>query len=460
MTPNPNIFREYDIRGVVERDLTSDVVVQLGQGIGTYIRRQGAQRVTVGRDGRLSSARIANDLKAGLLSTGLDVTDVGECPTPVLYFSISHLQVDGGIMVTGSHNPPEFNGIKMALGKTAIFGEQIQRIKNLIAAQDLEKATPSTAKRYEILDPYVTWLTSNLKLDRAVRIGMDSGNGVAGLVAPKIFRELGATVYDLFSAVDGTFPNHHPDPTVEANLADLKKVVKEKGLELGVGFDGDADRLGAIDMNGKVIWGDQLMILFARSILKHHPGAAIVADVKCSEVFFEDVRKHGGKPIMWKTGHALIKQKLWEEQALLAGEMSGHLFFADRYFGYDDGIYAAGRLAELVSQLDHPLHEELADLPEVYNTPEIRVDCPDEVKFTLVEKVKQAFKQKGYETFDLDGVRVKFNGGWALVRASNTQPTLVMRFEATSPEGLERIEQQVREVLAKEGFTFSVPSGH
>lgn len=460
MTPNPQIFREYDIRGLVERDLTSDVVYQLGKGIGTYIRRQGAARVSVGRDGRLSSERIAHELKEGLLATGLEVTDVGQCPTPVLYFSISHLQLDGGIMITGSHNPPEFNGIKMALGKTSIFGEQIQRIRNLIEAQDFEQATPRTAKKYAILDPYVTWLASNLKLDRSVRIGMDSGNGVAGLVAPKIFRELGATVYDLYSEVDGTFPNHHPDPTVEANLLDLRKLVKDKGLELGVGFDGDADRLGAIDMNGKVIWGDQLMILFARSILKKHPGAAIIADVKCSENFFADVRKHGGRPIMWKTGHALIKQKLWEEKALLAGEMSGHLFFADRYFGYDDGIYAAGRLAELVSRLDHPLHEELADLPPVFNTPEIRVDCPDEVKFNLVEKVKQTFKQKGYVTFDLDGVRVKFNGGWALVRASNTQPTLVMRFEANSEPGLAQIEAEVRAVLAQEGFTFTIPSGH
>jgi phosphomannomutase/phosphoglucomutase len=456
MKPNPNIFREYDIRGVVEKDLTSDVVYQLGRGIGTFLKRKGVAKLTVGRDGRLSSERIVNDLKEGLLTTGLDVTDVGMCPTPVLYFSISHLEVDGGIMITGSHNPPEFNGIKMQVGKTSIFGEMIQRIRNLIDSENYEKASPLTAKTYEILDPYVAWLTANLKLDRAVKIGMDSGNGVAGLVAPKIFRELGAVVYDLFSKVDGTFPNHHPDPTVEANLADLKKIVIAKDLEVGVGFDGDADRLGVVDMNGKVIWGDQLMILFARSILKKNPGAAIIADVKCSENFFNDVRKHGGRPIMWKTGHANIKQKLWEEKALFAGEMSGHLFFADRYFGYDDGIYAAGRLAELLSHLKRPLHEEFADLPPVFNTPEIRVDCPDEVKFDLVEKVKNAFKRRGYETVDLDGVRVKFNGGWGLVRASNTQPTLVMRFEADSEPGLKKIEDEVREVLKEEGgFTFT-----
>ena len=461
MKPNPLIFREYDIRGVVERDLTSDVVVQLGKGIGTFIRRKGAARFSIGRDGRLSSERIAHDLKAGLTSTGLEITDVGQCPTPVLYFSASHLQLDGGIMVTGSHNPPEFNGIKMALGKTAIFGEQIQRIRNLIDAQDFETTSPPPVQKYDILDPYITWLTSNLKFERAVRVGMDSGNGVAGLVAPQIFRELGATVYDLYSTVDGTFPNHHPDPTVEKNLAALKKLGAEKGLELGVGFDGDGDRLGAIDANGKVIWGDQLMILFARSILKKNPGATIIADVKCSENFFDDVRAHGGRPIMWKTGHAHIKQKLWDEKALFAGEMSGHLFFADRYFGFDDGIYAAGRLVELLSRLEHPLHEELADLPPVFNTPEIRVDCPDDVKFTLVEKVKHAFKHKGYETVDLDGVRVKFNGGWGLVRASNTQPTLVMRFEANSEKGLQRIETEVREVLLQEGgFTFEVGSGH
>lgn len=461
MKPNPLIFREYDIRGVVERDLTSDVVVQLGKGIGTFLRRRGAGRVTVGRDGRLTSERIAHDMKEGLLSTGLEVTDVGQCPTPVLYFSISHLEVDGGIMITGSHNPPEFNGIKMQVGKTAIFGEMIQRIRMLIDAQDFEHGAPGPAKKYDILDPYISWLSANLKLDRGVKVGMDSGNGVAGLVAPRIFRELGATVYDLFSQVDGTFPNHHPDPTVEANLVDLKKIVKDKDLELGVGFDGDGDRLGAVDMHGKVIWGDQLMILFARSILKKNPGAAIIADVKCSENFFADVRARGGKPIMWKTGHAHIKQKLWEEKALFAGEMSGHLFFADRYFGFDDGIYAAGRLVELVSQLKHPLHVELADLPPVFNTPEIRVDCPDEVKFDLVEKVKNAFKRRGYETVDLDGVRVKFNGGWGLVRASNTQPTLVMRFEADSESGLKEIEDEVREVLQEEGgFTFTVGAGH
>ena len=455
MKINPNIFREYDIRGVVAQDLPSDVVVELGKGIGTFIRRKGHTKLTIGRDGRLSSERIASDLMEGLRSTGLALTDVGMCPTPVQYFSISHLQMDGGIMITGSHNPPEFNGIKMTLGKTSIYGPMIQEIRGLIDAQDFEKAQGAPVGHYEILDPYITWLSSNLKLDRSVRMAMDSGNGVGGLVAPQIFRALGATVFDLFSEVDGTFPNHHPDPTVEKNLTHLKKVVAEKGLEVGVGFDGDADRLGAIDQNGKVIWGDQLMILFARSILKKNPGATVIADVKCSENFFSDVKKHGGNPLMWMTGHALIKNKLWAEKALLAGEMSGHLFFADRFFGFDDGIYAAGRLVEIVSQLPHSLAEELADLPPAFNTPEIRVDCPDDFKFKLVDKVKAAFKAQGLETIDLDGVRVKFDNGWGLVRASNTQPTLVMRFEARSPEKLEEIEQKVRKVLMQEGgFTF------
>jgi phosphomannomutase/phosphoglucomutase len=452
MTINPNIFREYDIRGVVEEDLTTDAVVQLGKGIGTFLRRQKAKRFTLGRDGRLSSERIANDLKDGLITTGLDITDVGQCPTPVLYFSVPHLQMDGGIMITGSHNPPEFNGIKIALGKTAVYGPQIQEIRKLIEAGDFDKTSPGKTYRYEILEPYVSYLTQNIQLERAVRVGVDSGNGVAGMVAPRILRELGATVYDLFSEVDGRFPHHHPDPTVEKNLSDLKKLVADKGLEVGVGFDGDGDRLGAVDMNGKVIWGDQLMVLFARTILRLHPGAAVIADVKCSENFFADVRRHGGKPIMWKTGHALIKNKLWAEEAVLAGEMSGHFFFADRYFGFDDGIYSACRLVEIVSRLDHPLHEELADLPPAFNTPEIRVDCPDDVKFDLVEKVKAEFKKKGLETIDLDGVRVKFSDGWGLVRASNTQPTLVLRFESSSPEGLARIDGEFREVLGKEGF--------
>ena len=456
MKINPNIFREYDIRGVVTEDLPSEVVVTLGKGIGTLLRRKGAERFTIGRDGRLSSERIANDLKEGLVSTGLEITDVGQCPTPVLYFSAPHLQQDGGIMITGSHNPPEFNGIKVAFGKEAIYGEQIQDVRKIIEGDNFEKATPKPVKKYAILDPYVAWITSNIKFERAVRVGMDSGNGVGGLVAPRIFRELGATVYDLYSNVDGRFPNHHPDPTVEKNLRDLKNLVADKGLEVGVGFDGDADRLGAITGDDKVLWGDQLMVLFARSILREHPGAAVIADVKCSENFFADVRKHGGNPIMWKTGHALIKNKLWAEQAVLAGEMSGHFFFADRYFGYDDGIYAACRLVEIVSRLDHTLSEELSDLPPTFSTPEIRVDCPDEVKFALVDKVKAEFKKQGAETIDLDGVRVKFPDGWGLVRASNTQPTLVLRFEAQSPAALTRIQAEFKALLAKEGFDLKV----
>ncbi len=457
---NSNIFREYDIRGVVEQDLPSDIVVQLGKGIGTFIRRKGAKRISLGRDGRLTSERIQSDLRDGLLSTGLEITNVGQCPTPVLYFSIQHLGMDGGIQITGSHNPAEFNGIKMTLGKTSIYGEMIQEIRRLIDAGDFEKASAPAVQKYEILGPYVEHLSKHLKLDRAVRIAVDSGNGVGGLVAPQILTAIGATVYDLFSEVDGRFPNHHPDPTVEKNLVHLKKLVAEKNLEVGVGLDGDADRLGAIDQNGKVMWGDQLMVLFARSILKKHPGAAIIADVKSSDNFFADVGKHGGRAIMWKTGHALIKSKLWEEKAVLAGEMSGHFFFADRYFGFDDGIYSAGRLAEIVSQLDRPLSEELADLPKTYSTPEIRVDCPDDVKFDLVEKVKHAFKQQGLETFDLDGVRVRFSDGWGLVRASNTQPTLVMRFEANSERGLKHIDGAVRDVLRKEGgFEFDETSG-
>ncbi|MBI5058686.1 phosphomannomutase/phosphoglucomutase [candidate division KSB1 bacterium] len=458
---NPNIFREYDIRGVVADDLPTAVVVQLGKGIGTYMRGKGAKRITLGRDGRLSSERIQHDLQDGLLATGLEITDVGMCPTPVLYFSIQHLGVDGGIMITGSHNPPEFNGIKMTLGKTSIFGPMIQEIRERIDAQAFAvSASRAPVQTYEVLDPYVTWLSRNLKLDRAVRVGMDSGNGVGGLVAPQIFRAIGATVYDIFTEVDGRFPNHHPDPTVERNLTALKQLVAEKGLEVGVGFDGDADRLGVIDQHGTPIWGDQLMVLFARSILRHHPGAAIIADVKSSDNFFADVQRHGGRPIMWKTGHALIKSKLWEESAVLAGEMSGHFFFNDRYFGFDDGIYSACRLAEIVSQLDKPLHEELADLPRTYSTPEIRVDCPDDVKFGLVEKVKSTFKRKGHETFDLDGVRVRFSDGWGLVRASNTQPTLVLRFEANSEAGLQQIDHDIRDVLANEGgFTFDEKSG-
>lgn len=451
MKINPLIFREYDIRGVVDRDFQKETVITLGRGIGTLMKRQGAREITLGRDGRLSSERIAQELAEGLSSCGLRITDTGLCPTPVHYFSIAHLKKDGGVMVTGSHNPPEFNGIKLTLGKESIFGKDIQKIRRLIEDEDFEKGAPSAMERYEILEPYIAYIVKNLSLPRGVRVGMDSGNGTAGLVAPIIFRELGCEVYDLYSEVDGRFPNHHPDPTIEANLADLKRLVAEKKLEVGVGYDGDADRLGAIDGKGRVLWGDQLMILFSRSILKKNPGAAIIADVKSSDNLFADVKAHGGRPIMWKTGHALIKRKLWEEKALFAGEMSGHLFFADRYFGYDDGIYASGRLVELVAELGHSIEEELADVPPTSTTPEIRVDCPDERKFEVVRRTRDALRRKGLPIFDLDGVRVTFPGGWGLVRASNTQPVLVLRFEADSPERLSQIRKEVENTLAEAG---------
>ncbi|MBK6911969.1 MAG: phosphomannomutase/phosphoglucomutase [bacterium] len=458
---NPHIFREYDIRGIVADDLTPDVVYELGRGIGTFIRRKGATTFTLGRDGRLTSERIANDLKAGLLTTGLKVIEVGMVPTSVLYFSAVHLKTDGGIQITGSHNPPEFNGIKMAYGKTSIHGAMIQEIRVLCERQDYEKGQGSSSS-YTVMPDYIAWLTANLKLDRKVRVAVDSGNGVGGLCGPQIFREIGAEVFDIYSDVDGRFPNHHPDPTVEKNLVALKQLVADNKCEVGVGFDGDADRLGAIDGQGKVLWGDMLMTLFARSILKDRPGAKIIADVKCSENFFADVKQHGGQPIMWKTGHALIKSKLWEEHAALAGEMSGHFFFADRFFGFDDGIYSAGRLLEIVSRLPHSLTQELSDLPATFSTPEIRVDCPDDVKFDVVDKVKSTFKGRGLDTFDLDGVRVNFDGGWALVRASNTQPTLVLRVEAKSQAKLDSIQEDVARVLKDAGFTFdpSAPGGH
>ncbi|MCB1060490.1 MAG: phosphomannomutase/phosphoglucomutase [Calditrichaeota bacterium] len=459
---NPNIFREYDIRGVVADDLTPEVVYELGRGIGTFIRRKGAKKFTVGRDGRLTSERIVNDLKSGLLTTGLELIDVGQVPTPVLYYSAVKLETDGGIQVTGSHNPPEFNGIKMAYGKTSIHGAMIQEIRGLCERKDYEKSDGKQSSS-NILPDYIAWLTANLKLERKVRVGVDSGNGVGGMCGPQIFREIGAEVFDIYTEVDGRFPNHHPDPTVEKNLVALKKLVADNKLELGVGFDGDADRLGAIDGSGKVIWGDMLMTLFARSILKNLPGAKVIADVKCSENFFADVKKHGGTPIMWKTGHALIKSKLWDEKAALAGEMSGHFFFADRFFGFDDGIYSAGRLLEIVSRLPHSLAQELSDLPKTYSTPEIRVDCPDEVKFDVVDKVKHSFKARGLETIDLDGVRVNFgDGNWALVRASNTQPTLVLRIEAKSQDKLDSIQEDVSKVLKDAGFTFdpNASGGH
>jgi phosphomannomutase/phosphoglucomutase len=443
---NPSIFREYDIRGIAGEDLTEDDVALLGKGIGTFLRRHDCKTVSVGRDCRTTSDSYAARLKAGLLATGLDVVDIGVCPTPLMYFSIKELNLDGGVMVTASHNPAAYNGFKMNLGLASIHGKDIQFIRDIIASGDFSQGSGS-ATTANVATPYQAFISGNIRLARPLRVGVDAGNGTAGVLAVPIMKALGCEVHDIYCDMDGTFPNHEADPTVLANMEDLIALVREKGLDVGIGFDGDGDRIGVVDEAGRIIYGDRLMIIFAREILSRKPGATIISEVKCSKAMYDDIEKHGGNAIMWKTGHSLIKKKMKEAQAELAGEMSGHMFFADRYFGFDDATYAACRLLEIMAATGKPLSRLLDGVPETYNTPEIRVDCPDETKFEVVEQVTEYFRAR-HDVIDIDGVRVLFNDGWGLVRASNTQPALVLRFEALSETRRDEIRNTVETVLA------------
>jgi phosphomannomutase/phosphoglucomutase len=381
-----------------------------------------------------------------MISGGLDVVDIGVCPTPVFYFSLFHLDREGGVMITGSHNPPEFNGFKVCAGKETIYGEEIQNLRKLAEARGFIDGKGSVSFQ-EIIPAYQDIILRNISLKRNTKVVVDSGNGSAGAVAPQILRGLGCRVEELYSEVDGRFPNHFPDPTIPDNMKDLIAKVKETGAEVGIAYDGDGDRIGVVDPLGNIIWGDQLMILFVRDILQNHPGATIISEVKCSQILYDEIAKHGGRAIMWRAGHSLLKSKMKEEKALLGGEMSGHMFFADRYFGYDDAIYASCRLLEILSQSEKSIPELLSDVPKTFTTPEIRVDCPDDEKFAVVERVKESFS-KEYPIVDVDGVRVLFPDGWGLVRASNTQPVLVLRFEAGSVERLEEIRRLVEERVA------------
>jgi phosphomannomutase/phosphoglucomutase len=450
MQINPLIFREYDIRGVVDKDLTPDVIRKLGQGFGTHMIQLGRRELIAGRDGRLSSKVFEEALIEGLISTGCHVVDIGLCPTPVYYFSIFHLDKDGGMVVTGSHNPPEFNGFKVSVGKSTIFGEAIQNLKRLIEKGEFVTGKGKLSKK-KIIQPYQNYIKGNIRLEKKMKVAIDAGNGTAGVVAGPLLRDLGCELEELYCDVDGRFPNHFPDPTIPANLKDLIDRVRRTRADVGIGYDGDADRIGVVDDQGNIIWGDQLMIVFSREILKDRKGATFVAEVKCSQNLFDDIEKHGGKAIMYKTGHSLIEEKMREEKAALGGEMSGHIFFADRYFGFDDAIYASCRLVELLSKTDKKLSQLLSDVPKTFITPEIRVDCADEIKFKVVETVKEALK-KDYPVIDVDGVRVKFEDGWGLVRASNTQPVLVLRFEALTQDRLnwmkDLIEKKVEEAVS------------
>jgi len=443
-----HIFREYDIRGVVPEELNKDTVHTLGLALGTYYRQKGVRRISLGRDCRESSPMLFEALSQGLLETGLHVVDIGMVPTPLLYFSLHNLDVGGGIQITGSHNPPEFNGFKVCLGKSSIYGPEIQEIKRIAEAKSFEKGEGST-ERADVVGPYLDYVAGVIEVgDVPRKVVLDSGNGVAGPVAEPLYKRLGFEVISLFGEPDGRFPNHHPDPTIPENLKDLIEEVKGQNADIGIGFDGDADRIGVVDEAGRIIWGDQLMVIFSRDLLVRHPGAKIIGEVKCSQTLYDDIERRGGKPIMWKTGHSLIKNKMKEEGALLAGEMSGHIFFAERYFGYDDAIYAGARLLEVLSRTEKDTSQLLEGLPTMVNTPEIRIECPEEKKFKIVEELAQDFK-KEYKVIDVDGARVLFEGGWGLIRASNTQPVLVLRFEAKTEQRLQEIRKVFMDKLER-----------
>jgi len=445
---NPAIFREYDIRGKYPDDLNNETAYELGIAFGTYYHQNGADKISVGHDCRESYSVLKDALIKGLLESGMDVTYIGMVPTPLLYFSIHELNLDGGIMITGSHNPPEYNGFKICMGKSTIHGEEIQKIRKIQEANDFQTGEGALAKA-DVTKPYLDYLSKNIHPGRIKRrVIVDAGNGVGGMVAPDAYRAMGVEVETLFCEPDGNFPNHHPDPTIPENLLALKKLVDKKSADLGIAFDGDADRIGVVDNEGNIIWGDQLMIIFARDILKNNQGAPIIGEVKCSQVLYEDIKKQGGEPIMWKAGHSLIKAKMKETGALFAGEMSGHLFFSDRYFGFDDAVYAGARLLEILTTQDKSVRELLSGIPEMVNTPEIRMDCPDDKKFDVVKKLVEEFKEE-YDVIDVDGARVLFDGGWGLIRSSNTQPVLVLRFEATDEKRLEEIRSIFMEKLER-----------
>ncbi|MCD6287807.1 MAG: phosphomannomutase/phosphoglucomutase [Candidatus Hydrogenedentes bacterium] len=445
---NPDIFREYDIRGVAGKDLTAKVAEQIGKAYGTMAVKKRVSKVAVGRDCRLSGPRLVAALIKGIRSTGVDVIELGMVPTPVVYFSLFTLPIGGAIQVTGSHNPPEYNGFKICFNKTTIHGKDIQQIRQIIETGKFQKGKGSVEK-YDIVPEYKAYLKDNIHLERSVKVVLDAGNGAGGWIAAPLFRSLGCKVKAMYCKPDGRFPHHMADPTVEKNLDDLIKAVKKEKAELGIAYDGDADRIGVVDNRGKIIWGDMLLVLFARDILRDHPGAKIIGEVKCSDNLYDDIAKHGGEPIMWKTGHSLIKAKMKTSKALIAGEMSGHMFFADRYFGYDDAIYASLRLVEFLSRSRKRISSHLSDIPKTYATPEIRVPVADDkVKFSIVQKAKRRFA-KEFDVSTVDGVRIRFPEGWGLVRASNTQPILVTRYEATSRKALREIQRFVETEIAK-----------
>ncbi|MDO4988275.1 MAG: phosphomannomutase/phosphoglucomutase [Synergistes sp.] len=448
-----HIFREYDIRGVAESELTDENVYVIGRAYGTWLARRGITKASVGGDARLSTPRIKAAAIRGLNAAGVDVTDIGLVATPTFYWSLYRLPVGGGIMVTGSHNPKEFNGLKVAYDKTTLWGDDIQTIYKMASSDDFDMpGVKGSCTELDIKSEYIDMLVSKIKLgDRKPTVVCDAGNGTGGLFAPEFLRRIGCKVVELYSTPDGNFPNHHPDPTKRENLPALIAKVKETGADFGAGYDGDSDRIGVVDDKGEVIWGDRLMALYWTEILNKNPGAVAICEVKSSMALPEVVEAHGGRPLWWKSGHSLVKAKMREEHALFSGEVSGHMFFADEFFGFDDAFYATGRLARILSCTDKKLSELMNEIPIYPSTIENRYDCPDDVKFGVVERVKERALAEKLDTITVDGVRIIYKDGWGLVRVSNTQPTLVARCEGRTKEALDRISADMKRRLIEAG---------
>jgi phosphomannomutase/phosphoglucomutase len=450
---NPHIFRAYDVRGKVGTDITPPVFRQVGQAYGSLVRRRGGSAVAVGQDNRLSSADLKAAFIEGARAAGLAVVDIGLSPTPILYFATAHWQLDGGANVTGSHNPIAYNGVKMVhAGAAPLREDEIQSLRTMIEAGGLAAGTPGTLTRRSARDEYYTVVSERVQVARPLKVVVDAGNSVAGLYAPGLLRRLGCEVVELFCESDGRFPHHLPDPEDAENMRDLQRRVLEVGADLGVAYDGDADRVGVVDERGRRHEADLILILLARDLLRRHPGAKVVFDVKSSQSLIEDVRQHGGVPIMWKTGHSHLKRKMREDGILLGGEVSGHMFFGENYYGVDDGILASCKIIELASRSPEPLSALFDSVPHRFATPELKALCPDAEKFRVIDELAREFRQR-YETIDIDGARVNFpNGGWGLMRASNTNPYLTLRFEADSEEEIAAMKQVLYGALGRYPF--------
>lgn len=441
---NSSIFRAYDIRGIFGQDLTEETAENIGKAFGTY---SGGGDIVVGWDCRLSSQSLRDALVRGLISTGCNVIDVGMVPTPVLYFALYHYKRDGGAMITGSHNPPEYNGFKLCKGTRTLYGDEIQELKGIIESGNFKRGRGRITEQ-NVIESYLDFVKKRITLRRELKVVIDAGNGTASGIAPRLFESIGCDVVKIYCNPDGNFPNHFPNPTIDSALKDLIEKVKLENADIGIAYDGDADRVGFVDERGSIVRGDQALILFSREILKKRKGAKIIFEVKCSQAVVEDVEKNGGIPIMYRTGHSLIKKKMLDENSPLAGEMSGHFFFADNYYGYDDGIFASARMAELLSGNNKKLSELISEIPKYYSTPEIRVQCPENEKFKIVDEITKKFGE-GYNVITVDGARIQFDDGWGLVRASNTEPALILRFEAKTEKRLDEIKELIISELKK-----------